>query len=138
MASAGDGDRLGDGTRVVHAGVPAPRQGAPLVPGPTFASFYHLEGDPRTADYVYGRYGNPTWTLYERALGELEGGTAVCFASGMAAASAVLLPVLHAGDVLVMPADGYPAVRTAATGHLDDFSVDVMPTPTPERTLDQM
>ena len=77
----------GDGTRAVHAGLPGPRQGAPLLPGPTFASYYHLEGDPETADYVYGRYGNPTWTLYERALGELEGGTAVSFASGMAAAS---------------------------------------------------
>src|SRR2546423_14392975 len=136
MASAGDGDRLGDGTRVVHAGVPAPRQGAPLVPGPTFASFYHLEGDPRTADYVYGRYGNPTWTLYERALGELEGGTAVCFASGMAAASAVLLPVLRDGDVLVVPANGYPAVRTLATGHLDDCGVEVRQAPAGGRVPD--
>ena len=66
----------GDGTRAVHAGVPPPRQGAPLVPGPTFASYYHLEGDPEGAEYVYGRYGNPTWTAYERALGELERGTA--------------------------------------------------------------
>ena len=36
----------GDGTRAVHAGLPAPRQGEPLVPGPAFASYYHLEGDP--------------------------------------------------------------------------------------------
>src|SRR5437763_8018242 len=125
MSSAADDDRLGDGTRAVHAGVPAPRQGAPLVPGPTFASYYHLEGDPETADYVYGRYGNPTWTLYERALGELEGGTAVSFASGMAAASAVLAPLLRPGDALVLPADGYPAVRSLATGHLSERGVEV-------------
>jgi cystathionine gamma-lyase len=115
----------GDGTRAVHAGLPAPRQGAPLLPGPTFASYYHLEGDPAGADYVYGRYGNPTWTLYESALGELEEGIAVAFASGMAAASAVLLPLLRHGDVLVAPADGYPAVRTLATGQLAECGVEV-------------
>jgi cystathionine gamma-lyase len=115
----------GDGTRAVHAGLPPPRQGAPLLPGPTFASLYQLEGDPASADYVYGRYGNPTWTLYERALAELEEGTAVAFASGMAAASAVLLPLLRRGDVLVAPADGYPAVRSLAAGHLAERGVEV-------------
>ena len=59
---------LRDATRVLRAGLPAPAQGAPPLPGPTFASHFHLEGDPATAPYVYGRYGNPTWTLYERAL----------------------------------------------------------------------
>ena len=115
----------GDGTRAVHAGLPPPRQGEPLLPGPTFASYYHLEGDPEASDYVYGRYGNPTWTRYERALGELEEGIAVAFASGMAAASAILLPLLRAGDALVVPADGYPAVRTLATGQLAECGVDV-------------
>ncbi|MEA2308193.1 MAG: cystathionine gamma-lyase [Thermoleophilaceae bacterium] len=129
---------LGDGTRAVHAGLPAPRQGAPLMPGPTFASYYHLEGDPAGVDYVYGRYGNPTWTHYERALGELEGGPAVAFASGMAAASAVLLPLLRAGDALVAPADGYPAVRTLATGQLAECGVDVRLVPAAEEPGDDV
>jgi cystathionine gamma-lyase len=115
----------GAGTRAVHAGVPPPRQGAPPVPGPTFASYYHLEGDPESAPYVYGRYGNPTWTLLEDALAELEGGPAVSFASGMAAVAAVLLPLLRAGDVLVIPSDGYPAVRTLAEGQLAECGVEV-------------
>ena len=115
----------GDGTRAVHAGVPVPRQGAAPVPGPTFASYYHLEGDPDSAAYVYGRYGNPTWTMLEGALAELEGGPAVSFASGMAAVSAVLLPLLRPGDVLVIPADGYPAVRTLAEGQLAECGVEV-------------
>jgi cystathionine gamma-lyase len=128
----------GDGTRAVNAGLPPPRQGAPLLPGPTFASYYHLEGDPQDVDYVYGRYGNPTWTLYERALGELEGGTAVAFPSGMAAASAVLVPLLlGAGDVLIAPADGYPAVRTLATGHLSDCGVEVRLVPAAESPSDE-
>jgi cystathionine gamma-lyase len=114
-----------DGTRAVHAGVPAPRQGAAPVPGPTFASYYHLEGDPEGVDYVYGRYGNLTWTMLEDALAELEGGPVVSFASGMAAAAAVLLPLLRPGDVLVVPADGYPAVRALAQGQLAECGVEV-------------
>ena len=35
-----------DATRVVHAGLPAPAQGEPFLPGPTFAAPYHLTGDP--------------------------------------------------------------------------------------------
>jgi cystathionine gamma-lyase len=128
---------LGDGTRAVHAGLPEPRQGTPLIPGPTFAAYYHLEGDPAGSEYVYGRYGNPSWTLYERALGELEGGTAVAFASGMAAASAVLLPLLRSGDALVAPADGYPAVRSLATGHLAERGVDVRLVPAGEQPADE-
>src|SRR4051794_32033100 len=108
----------GEGTRVVRAGLPAPAQGEPFLPGPTFAAPYHLVGNPEDAPYVYGRYGNPTWTLYERALEELEEGPAVVFASGMAAAAAVLLPLLSRGDVLVIPEDGYPAVRRLAIDHL--------------------
>jgi cystathionine gamma-lyase len=115
----------GDGTRAVNAGIPHGGQGAPPLPGPTFAAYYHLEGDPASSEYDYGRYGNPTWTLFEAALSELEGGPAVAFASGMAAVSAVLLPVLREGDVLVIPADGYPAVRTLAEGHLAECGVEV-------------
>ncbi|MDQ3934707.1 MAG: cystathionine gamma-lyase [Actinomycetota bacterium] len=105
--------------------MPRPRQAEPPVPGPTFASYYHLEGDPEGIPYVYGRYGNPTWTLLEDALAELEGGPSVSFASGMAAVSAVLLPLLRGGDVLVVPGDGYPAVRTLAHGQLAECGVEV-------------
>src|SRR5256885_5218722 len=94
-----------EGTRVVRAGLPEAEQGTPFLPGPTFAAPYHLVGDPASSDYVYGRYGNPTWSRYESALGELEGGNVVLFSSGMAAVTAVLLPRLRPGDVLGAPAD---------------------------------
>jgi len=119
-----------DATRVVHAGLPAAEQGAPLLPGPTFAAPFHLAGDPASAEYVYGRYGNPTWSRYEEAIGELEGGPAVLFASGAAAVTAVLLTVLRPGDVLVAPSDAYPAVRQIATGHLEPRGVEVRLVPT--------
>src|SRR5689334_7215444 len=114
-----------DSTRVVRAGLPDGDQGAAFLPGPTFAAPYHLSGAPESSDYVYGRYGNPTWSAYESALGELEGGTAVLFSSGMAAVSAVLLPALRPGDVLVAPADCYMGVRSLAREYLAERGVEV-------------
>jgi cystathionine gamma-lyase len=115
-----------DGTRVVHAGLPKARQHEPLLPGPQFASLYHLSGDPTGEGFEYGRYGNPTWARWEEALGELERGQAVSFASGMAAVSAILLPRLSPGDVLLLPEDGYPSVRDLA-GRLPDVEVRTVP-----------
>jgi cystathionine gamma-lyase len=113
----------GDSTRAVHAGLPAAEQGAPFLPGPTFQAPTHWAGDAAPAGY--GRTGNPTWERYEAALGELEGGEAVVLGSGMAAASAVLLPLLGDGDVLVAPRDAYPGVRTIAVDHLRPRGVEV-------------
>jgi cystathionine gamma-lyase len=113
-----------DGTRVVHAGVPDAAHGEPLLPGPEFASLYHLSGEPSGA-YTYGRYDNRTWAAFEAALGDLEGGSAVVFGSGMAACSAVLLSSLAPGEALLLPEDGYPAVRTLAREHLAPRGVEV-------------
>jgi cystathionine gamma-lyase len=118
----------GHGTRAVHAGLPAPEHGAPFLPGPVLAAPTHLTGDADPAGY--GRYGNPTWSRYEAALGELEGGEALVFSSGMAATSAVLLGLLEPGDVLVAPSDGYPGVRTIATEHLEPRGIEVRLVPT--------
>ncbi len=74
---------------------------------------------------MYGRYGNPTWSAYESALGELEGGDVVLFSSGMAAAAAVLLPRLRPGDVLVAPSDCYMGVRSLIGSHLGERGVEV-------------
>lgn len=123
----------GDSTRAVHAGLPHAAQGEPFLPGPTFAAPTHWSGDAGPGGY--GRYANPTWTRYEAALGELEGGEAVVLSSGMAAVAAVLLPLLEPGDVLVAPSDGYPAVREIATGHLQPRGVDVRLVPSDERAL---
>jgi cystathionine gamma-lyase len=119
-----------DGTRVVHAGLPPAEQGAPFLPGPTFAAPYHLTGDPADSAYGYGRYGNPTWTRYEQALGELEGGEARVFASGMAAVSAVLLPRLGPGGVLLAASDCYLGVRALAESYLTGRGVELRLVPT--------
>jgi cystathionine gamma-lyase len=112
-------------TRVVHAGRGEPAQGAPLLPGPVFAGTYRHAGDPAGEPFTYGRYSNPTWSAYETALGELEGGPALVFSSGMAAVAAVLGATLRPGDVVVLPSDGYYTVRVFAEGYLEDMGVKV-------------
>ena len=111
-------DGLRPETLVVHAGLPEAQPGEPFLPGPVLASAYHLPGPADAAPYGYTRDGNPTWANYERAWRAMEDAEAVLFASGMAAVSALLLPGLKPGDVLVAPTDGYPGVRKLAEEQL--------------------
>src|SRR5262247_3394597 len=82
------------GTKVIHAGLAPAVQGEPFLAGVTFAGPYYASGDPSTSRYTYGRDHNPTWTQFEHALSELEGGIAVSFASGMAAVAGVLMSAI--------------------------------------------
>jgi cystathionine gamma-lyase len=122
-----------DATRIVRAGLPDVAQGEPFLPGPTFAGTYHLSGEPATSAYTYGRYHNPTWTRFEQALSELEGGPVVVFASGMAAVTAVFGVTLRAGgadSILVMPSDGYYTARMLAEGYFASSGIEVRLAPT--------
>jgi cystathionine gamma-lyase len=123
---------LGDGTRCVHAGLPAPVPGAPFLPGPVFAAPYHLDpfAGPAAATDGYGRPDNATRRRLEAAIGELEGGDCLAFASGQAAITAALLSTLRPGDTVALPADGYYAVRVFAASHLEGLGVRVVLAPT--------
>lgn len=114
-----------EATRAVHAGLPAPGQGEPFRPGPVLAGPFHVAGEPESAAYAYGRYANPSWTAFERALAELEGGPALVFASGMAATAAVLFSTLRRGDVLVMADDAYFTARVLADAELGQRGVEL-------------
>ena len=98
-------------TRAVTSGrppvVPDAPLNTPLVLTSTYGSFGELE---------YGRYGNPTWTAFEDALGDLEGGTCISFGSGMAAIGAVL-DLVPTGGVVVAPRHSY----TGTVGRLKDL-----------------
>jgi cystathionine gamma-lyase len=126
-STPGEG-RTGDGTRAVRAGLPEPVKHEPTLPGPVFAAHFHLPGEA-TGPYLYGRDENPTWTLLERAIGELEAPgrddvETLVFASGMAAISSVLFSQLRAGDAVVLPTDGYqvlPLVRA----QLEAYGIEV-------------
>ncbi|MEA2153990.1 MAG: cystathionine gamma-lyase [Solirubrobacteraceae bacterium] len=111
-------------TRVVRAGLPGPHDGEPFLPGPVFAAPFHLSGPIDASPYGYARYANPTWSGYEAALGELEGGEAVLFSSGMAAVAAVLATLVE-GDVAVVPGDAYPGVAMIAAQQLAPRGVEV-------------
>jgi cystathionine gamma-lyase len=123
---------MSDATRLVRAGLPEPEQGAPFLPGPAFAAPFHLQGEVDTSDWSYTRYGNPTFARYETALSELEGGEVVIFATGMAAAAALLLTGLSPGTAVAMDHGCYLGVRRLAEAHLEPRGVDVRLAPPTE------
>ena len=82
-------------------------------------------------EYFYGRPGNPTWTALEEAIGALDGGECVSFASGMAAIGAVLRLTARAGRAIVLPSDGYYVTRALAHTELAPLGVEVREVPTP-------
>ena len=94
---------------LVSAGRPeAPGEplNTPLVPASNFigpgAPGYSRDG------------GSPTWEALEAILGGLEGGHALAFSSGMAAAAAVF-EQLRTGSRLALPADCYQGVSPCLT-----------------------
>jgi cystathionine gamma-synthase len=95
-------------TRAVHAGLdPDPSFGS-IIPAIHQTSTYVQPAvGTSVGDYDYARTANPTRTALEVALGELEGGQAVAFSSGMAAVHAVITHVCSAGDHIVLPHDLY-------------------------------
>lgn len=95
-------------SRVVSVGRPK-EPGAPLNVPIVPASNFRFGGG-----YVYSREdGTPTVRALESLLGELDGGNAVAFASGMAAAAAVFHRLGH-GVRVAVPADCYHGVAELA------------------------
>ena len=88
-------------TRIVHVGRPPHEPDQPLNVPITMASTYVAGGERE-----YGRYTNPSWTAFEDALGALEGGRCLAFASGLAAVATVL-DLVGAGETVVAPRHAY-------------------------------
>ena len=88
-------------TIAVTSGRPAHEPDSPLNEPLTMASTYVAGGDVE-----YGRYGNPTWAAFETALGDLEGGRCLAFASGLAAVSTIL-DLVGQGAKVVAPRHAY-------------------------------
>ena len=103
-----DGRRDAFATRAVHAGLtPDPAYGS-VIPAIHQTSTYAQRAPGEfVADYDYARSANPTRAALERALGELEGGLGVTFASGLAAGHALITVVCETGSHVVLPADLY-------------------------------
>lgn len=92
-------------TVAVQAGRPTRVAGAPMNPPITLSSTYVHD-----ASLEYGRDGNTAWGALESALGALDGGRAVAFASGLAAATAIA-DLVPAGGTVVLASATYHGVR---------------------------
>ncbi|MBO0808236.1 MAG: PLP-dependent transferase [Actinobacteria bacterium] len=97
---------------LVHAGTER-QPGASLAPPLAPASTYVSWGEPAPAR-GYGRHGNPGWEALEQALGAIEEAGAVAFASGQAAATALMLALAGGRQRIVLPDDGYYNIRVLA------------------------
>ena len=104
------------GTLAVHAGLkPHAHEGAVTMPIYQSVSFAARDTEELTAvnagktrGFVYSRVRNPTVMAAEQRLAALEGAqSAALFASGMAAVTGALAPLLQAGDELVALPDLY-------------------------------
>ncbi|MGY1803559.1 cystathionine gamma-lyase [Blastococcus sp. SYSU D00922] len=124
----------GDGTRSVRAGEGSPVAGAPLRPSPVFAAPFHLADLPPRANGAdaYARTEQPTLREFEAAVGELDGGRCLSFATGMAALTAAVLSCAASGDRVVLPSDGYYTTRLLAAEELQRFGIAVEYVATPE------
>ena len=130
-------------TAVVHAGRPAISAGGPLNEPLVLASNFHTDvgeqPDPDARVYARGE-GTATWEALESAVGALEGGSAIAFSSGMAAAAAVL-DLMPTGSTLVLPTDCYFGVgaladRGATDGRWTVVRVNVAEAAATEAALD--
>lgn len=113
---AGGNERWSARTRAIVAGRPS-GQGQPMNVPIAPASMLGLE---------YAREdGTPTWAAFEAALGDLEGGDAVAFASGIATASAVL-DAQRVGARVVVPRDSYAGTRSHFAHEQDAGRIEVI------------
>jgi cystathionine gamma-synthase len=68
------------------------------------------DGEP--GEFYYQRYAHPTGVAAERALGELDGGTALLFSSGAGATTAVVLALLEPGNTIAVAEGCYYGTPT--------------------------
>ncbi|NOD76462.1 MULTISPECIES: PLP-dependent aspartate aminotransferase family protein [unclassified Ruegeria] len=121
-------------TRAIHAGEePDPTNGASapaLHMSSTFVtgqvagfSAHDLEEE---APYLYGRWANPNVRTLETKISALEGTEdCICLASGMAAATAIFLTFLSAGDHVIVSDVSYAGVAELARDTLPRLGIEV-------------
>jgi len=124
-----------EATKIIRSTLTTAKPGEALHGGPIFAAPYHAPGDPSQIPYTYARSHNPTWTHLEKAIGQMESGSgyrasALVFASGMAACTAVFGALLRPGDAVVMPANAYYAARVLAQEYFAQMGITIRLAPT--------
>ncbi|MDE2981939.1 MAG: aminotransferase class I/II-fold pyridoxal phosphate-dependent enzyme [Gemmatimonadota bacterium] len=121
-------------TAAVHAGEsPDPATGASapnLVMSSTFvtrdAAGFSAHDLDEESGFLYTRWSNPTVAQLEAKLCALEGAEAcLCFGSGMAAATGLLLSLLASGDHIVMSDTNYAGVAELGRDTLPRIGIGV-------------
>jgi cystathionine gamma-synthase len=112
-------------TRAIHVGQePEPQFGSvnvPIYQTSTYAQ--EAVGKPRLHDYARG--GNPTRDALQEVLASLAGGSqGLCFASGMAAETTLLLAMVGPGDHVVLGDDVYGGTYRLLARVLSDWGVE--------------
>ena len=126
----------GDMTRAIHAGEgPDPTTGA-SAPSIHMSSAYVSESVSGfsahdltdESPYAYTRWANPSVHMLERKIAAMQGTEdCLCTASGMAAATAILLTFLSKGDHLLISDVSYAGVAELARDTLPRYGVEVTP-----------
>ena len=132
-------DGYGVRTTAIHAGEgidPVTRASSPnLVMSATFApsevAGFSARNRQGYEGFVYARLSNPTVKQLEDKLAALEGAESCqCYASGMAASSALLLGRLSQGDHLVISDTNYVGTAELVRDSLPRFGIKVTPVDT--------
>ena len=90
---------------------------------PVGFSAHELDDD---SPFTYTRWANPTVRMLEQKIAMVEGAEAcACYATGMAAASAIFLSLLKAGDHLVVSDVSYAGIAELANDHLPALGIEV-------------
>ncbi|QYO65561.1 trans-sulfuration enzyme family protein [Leptolyngbya sp. 7M] len=120
-------------TTSVHAGEDRDKHfgavSVPIYPASVFAFNDADEGiaihNYEKPGYFYGRLGNPTVDVLERAMAKLENGeSALALASGMAAISAATFTLAAAGDHIVAPASMYSTTTNFLNHIKERFGIE--------------
>jgi cystathionine beta-lyase/cystathionine gamma-synthase len=117
-------------TEAVHGGTDLTRKNGPLsTPIYQSSTFEVIDNDEQVkvvpTDQFYTRYGNPTCTVAERSIAQLEGAdAALLFASGMGAITTAIFALVKAGDHVVAQRDIYGGTMKFLSQWLPKFGVE--------------
>ncbi len=121
-------------TKVIHSGYNGESQfGAAATPIYETAAYLFGTADEAARRFsehdinrIYTRLGNPTVSVLEQRLADIDGGIGcVCYASGMAAISAVFMTLLDSGDNIVVSSALYGGTLSLISNFLSRFNITI-------------
>jgi cystathionine gamma-synthase len=131
--SSGRANSYSISTRAIHAGEGRIKYADAITTPIVQTSTFTFSGSKDIEEYTrkgkehfeYGRYGNPTATIAERRLADLEDAQdCVVFSSGMSAITTTILSLVKSGDHIVITDDSYKKTLEFCRSYLKRFGVE--------------